>query len=730
MSNGFWGSRISFWKDLRQMIIKNNTKWLCGFFILFIFGVFVMGTDHADAAQDKTSPAISLKADNTEPTNQQNIKLEVKTTDASGIKALKWASGSRTADYFKESGKTLKLNSKNISSVSITKNGTYTFYAIDKAGNEKINKITITNIDTAKPAIAIKKSTQDITKGNVILTFTVGEEGLGVKSLKYLIGKKTVADFANAGKNISLTNTEITKDIYNYQYTGKLTVKSNNTFTFLVEDNAGNKTLKTVTIDNIDKTSSDVGNQKLETVQVKNIDTTKPTLTLNYSVMNQKATITYVAKDSGSGISSIKYLKGKITDASSEKWDTTAKDVTQAGKFTVSSSGNYSVLAQDSAGNKVIQVIYAELEFKAVWISYLEFSNYGKNGFTEKSFKSTIDTMFDNVVDLKMNAVVVQVRPYGDAMYSSSYFPWSKYISGTQGVDPGFDPLEYMVEAAHERGLEFHAWLNPYRVTTSSTDYSKLSKDNPARIWHEDNDKTNDRNVLSYGGNLYYNPAIKEVQTLITNGVKEIVKNYDVDGIHFDDYFYPNLGSKYASTFDSMEYKTYAAECKANSKTALSIADWRRNNVNTLVKNIYSSIKKIDSSVQFGISPGGFINSLSSDTAYYVDYETWLSSDKYIDYICPQIYWTFSNSTYPFDETLKKWLSYRTSSTVKMYVGIATYRAGSTLESDWKNDSNVLKKQVEYGRDTGLVDGFIFFRYDFFYNKVTKQGVDKLLKIM
>jgi uncharacterized lipoprotein YddW (UPF0748 family) len=808
MSGGIRGSHISYWKDLRQMMIKSKIQQLCGFAIFLMAGLLLFGSVRADAAQDKTDPAITLKADNKEPTNQ-SIKIEVKVSDASGIKTLKWAAGSKTPSYFKESGKSIKLNSKNVYTVTVTENGTYSFYAIDKAGNDELKKITISNIDITKPALKITKSIQDITNGNVVLSFTMGDKGLGVKSLKYLVGEKTEADFVNAGKSITLTTTAITNDIYNFMYGGKLTVKTNNIFTFLVEDNASNKILKTITVENIDKTSptvvtafsttkptkdpvtvnltaiddgsgvkevkylsgaktaadfdttdqsqlptfvkldstgkgsfkvskndkytvlttDNVGNQTLTMIEVKNIDTVKPTLSLNYSVINQKATITYSAKDTASGILSIKYLKGKVTDLTSAKWDT-AKDATKDGKFIVTASGDYSVLAKDSAGNEVIQVINVELEFRAVWISYLEYMNYGKGGFTEASFKSAIDTMFDNVVKMNMNAVVVQVRPFGDAMYNSSYFPWSKYASGTQGVDPGFDPLKYMVEAAHERGLQFHAWLNPYRVTTASTDYSQLSKDNPARVWHDDKDKTNDRNVLSYAGNLYYNPASKEVQTLITNGVKEIVQNYDVDGIHFDDYFYPSLGSNYASNFDSVEYKTYASECKTNGKTALSIADWRRNNVNTLVKNVYASIKKIDASVQFGISPGGFYDSLTSNLGYYVDYKTWLSSDKYIDYICPQIYWTFSNSSYPFDKTLDKWLSFRTSPTVKMYVGIATYKAGSSLEPDWKNNVNELKDQVEYSRDTGLVDGFVFFRYDFFNNKTTKPGVDKLLAIM
>jgi uncharacterized lipoprotein YddW (UPF0748 family) len=798
----------SYRKDLKQMIMKSKKQWVSGFLTLLLVSVFFAGTVKAQAAQDKTAPVITIKSNNQNATNKA-LKLDVKVSDASGIKSLKWDLGSHKTGYFKKSGKVIKLNSKNTYSVTISGNGIYSFYGADKAGNEVVKKITISNIDTSKPALKITKSTQAITGGTVSLNFTIGDKGLGIKSLKYLVGTKTAADFTEEAISIPFTQTTVTKEIYNYMYSGKLAVKANNTFTFLLEDMAGNTVLKTVTVANIDKTapvtayalsttqptnapvtislsisdalagvkevtylagaktaadfansynnqlpipvtldskgrggftvskndtytvlaSDNVGNQTLFLIVVSNIDSTKPTLSLKYSVMNQKATITYNAADTDSGIANIKYQKGKITDTATNKW-TAAKDVTKEGKFSVTSTGDYSVLATDTAGNVFAQVINVQLEFKAVWISYLEFMNYGKNGFTEKSFQTAVDTMFDNVAKMNMNAVVVQIRPFGDAMYASQYFPWSRYISGTQGRDPGFDPLSYMVDAAHKRGLQFHAWLNPYRVTTASTDYSKLSKDNPARVWYEDKDKSNDRNVLSYGGNLYYNPSVKEVQTLITNGVKEIVENYDVDGIHFDDYFYPSLGSNYANNFDSVEYKTYAAECKASKKSALSIADWRRNNVNTLVKNIYATIKGINSSVQFGISPGGFYDSLTSNLGYYVDYKTWLSSSDYIDYICPQIYWTFSNKSYPYDKTLDKWLSFRTSPTVKVYVGIATYRAGSTLESDWKNNVNELKEQVEYGRDTGMVDGFIFFRYDFFNNKTTKPGVDKLLAIM
>ncbi|MBO5666659.1 MAG: family 10 glycosylhydrolase, partial [Firmicutes bacterium] len=179
-------------------------------------------------------------------------------------------------------------------------------------------------------------------------------------------------------------------------------------------------------------------------------------------------------------------------------------------------------------------------EMKAMWISYLEFLDMPKS---EKNFRKVIDQKFDQCVEYGMNAVIVQVRADSDAMYDSEYFPWSKFASGTQGVDPGYDPLEYMIQAAHKRNLEFHAWVNPYRITGYKLSWSEVSEDNPAKVWTTDGSVKNDRNVLFHNGFYYYNPSVAEVRQLVVDGVEEIVQNYDVDGIHFDDYFYPSLSN-------------------------------------------------------------------------------------------------------------------------------------------------------------------------------------------
>ena len=243
-------------------------------------------------------------------------------------------------------------------------------------------------------------------------------------------------------------------------------------------------------------------------------------------------------------------------------------------------------------------------EYKAFWFSFYDYDSYRAK--YKKRTAANFRTYFTGVVkkgkSLGMNRVIVQVRPFGDAIYKSKYFPWSKYISGKQGRNPGFDPLKIMVEVAHDNGMKIEAWVNPYRVTTGSTNYKKLAKNNQARKWHAK--KSTRRNVLSYGGSLYYNPSKKAVRTLITNGVKEIVQNYDVDGIHMDDYFYPSFTKRNVKkAFDAKEYNK-----SSYKKKKKSIYTYRRAQVNTLVKQMKKAVKSVDPNVTYGISPAGIMD--------------------------------------------------------------------------------------------------------------------------
>lgn len=376
-------------------------------------------------------------------------------------------------------------------------------------------------------------------------------------------------------------------------------------------------------------------------------------------------------------------------------------------------------------------------EMRAVWISYLEFQSAGMSKMNAAKFKKYIDNMFTKCVKLKMNTVIVQVRPFGDALYSSKYFPWSSIASGKQGRNPGYDPLAYMVQAAHQRGLQIHAWLNPYRVTLSNMKVSSLAKDNVARKWLHSSQKDKKRNVLKFDGMYYYNPAKEDVQTLIVNGIKEIVENYDVDGIHFDDYFYPTLGSQYKTNFDGKEYQAYKKKCKRQGIKAKSIVSWRRENVNTLLQKTYQEIKNIKENVVFGVSPAGNIDNLYAKDRYYCDVKKWMNSTGYIDYICPQIYWSFTHKVCPYKKTTKRWASLKQNENVDLYIGLAAYRAGSTrreaaqmADYGWSAHRNQLAQQVRYARQYKKINGFILFRYDNLVSKKAKTEILNLKKVL
>ena len=349
-------------------------------------------------------------------------------------------------------------------------------------------------------------------------------------------------------------------------------------------------------------------------------------------------------------------------------------------------------------------------EMRGVWVSYLDWNGWAKD---EAGYKKAMDQTLDLCVQKGLNAVFLQVRPDGDAMYPSQYFPWSKFASGKQGKNPGYDPLAYAVQAAHQRGLQLHAWINPYRITGYLNRYSDLCASNPAIAWAKDGDSSNDRWVLCQNGEYYYNPAIPQVRQLIIDGVKEIVTNYEVDGIHFDDYFYPNLDDSKAETwFDSPEDQA--------GGTSLSVAAWRRNNVNELVKGVYSAVKSIRPQASFGISPEGYLQNLRKDTRQFTDVDAWMTQSGYVDYLMPQIYWGFEAKQngqaagYAFANCLNEWVTLKKKGNVKLYVGLALYKTGTDAVDgnevpEWQRYHDIMKREVQAGRATGQVSGYCFY---------------------
>ncbi len=401
--------------------------------------------------------------------------------------------------------------------------------------------------------------------------------------------------------------------------------------------------------------------------------------------------------------------------------NTTAQTQTTANNQTQSSTASDS--SEADANEEATTKEAATTERKAVWCSYsdLDFKNKSKSKFTD-----SIENMFDNVKTMGMNTVIVHVRPFGDAMYDSMYFPWSKIASGKQGKNPGYDPLSIMIKEAHSRNLRIEAWINPYRVTWNTTRISSLSKDNPARIWYSK--ASTRRNVLIYGGKIYYNPSKPEVRELIVNGVEEIVSDYDVDGIHFDDYFYPTLGSGYKISFDAKEYNAYVKKQKKAGEKYQDIVSWRRTQVSTLVKQVYKTIKKHDKSIEFGISPAGNIDNLLRKDSYYVDINKWVNSKEYVDYICPQIYWGFQNGQYSFDKVLDRWTKLCKEKKIKLYVGMGMYRTVYKSSSEWRRSKTIMQRSIKCARQTKKTDGFVFFTYSSFTNPAAAKEKKNLLK--
>ncbi len=325
--------------------------------------------------------------------------------------------------------------------------------------------------------------------------------------------------------------------------------------------------------------------------------------------------------------------------------------------------------------------------------------------------KMEFDSLLDVLKAMNMNAVFVQVRPSGDAMYRSPNVPWSKFLTGQQGVPPPdstYDPMEYMIKAAHDRRMEFHAWLNPYRATLD-LDTAALSPMHPLRSLPA-NRKA--QWFFRYGRRYYFNPANPSVQQYLVNVVKDIVLRYDVDGIHFDDYFYP-----YKEAGETLnDYNEFASDPRGFSM----IEDWRRDNISRLVSAVSTNIRKIKPYVRFGIGPFGVWRNRDRDpvmgsdtragvTCYddlYADVLLWMKNG-WIDYVAPQLYWSIG--FVPADyEKLVDWWGKNTYGK-QLYIGHAAYKINNAPNDiNWTRPDEI-KRQINLNRSNPNVNGSIFF---------------------
>ena len=347
-------------------------------------------------------------------------------------------------------------------------------------------------------------------------------------------------------------------------------------------------------------------------------------------------------------------------------------------------------------------------EFRGVWIATVDNIDWPKkNQYETYQQKAEFVRQLDMHKKNGMNAVIVQVRPAADAFYPSPYEPWSQWLTGQQGKPPApyYDPMKFTIDEAHKRGFEYHAWVNPYRANFSigkaSIAPTHITKIHPE--W-----------FVKYGTTLYFDPGNKEAQDWVVMVMKDMVSRYDIDALHMDDYFYPyKIPGK-----DFPDDATYAKYGKGMDRD-----DWRRSNVDSIIRKLSVAIKETKPWVKFGISPFGVWRNQKDDPRgsatkagvrnyddLYADVLLWMKN-KWVDYVAPQLYWEFSQPNAPFQPLLEWWN--KNSYGRHIYIGLGIFRAGSSTA--WR-DKTLIPRQIDSVRQQPNVQGAIYFSSTTFDN--------------
>ncbi len=323
-----------------------------------------------------------------------------------------------------------------------------------------------------------------------------------------------------------------------------------------------------------------------------------------------------------------------------------------------------------------------------VWITAFELNEMLKAG---NGFQQEFSSALDNLQSSGVNCIYVHVRAFADAYYPSALY------SMVKGLEENIDPLKIMVDGVKKRGMKLFAWINPYRISTSTNDKSVVEDALIKTVGEE--------NILSTENGLYFNPAADTVRRLVIDGVREVVKNYQVDGIHFDDYFYPTKDQ----TFDNASYTAY----REDAATPLSLEDWRRANVNALISGTYSAIKAIDDKVLFSISPAANISSNYNDL--FADVRSWCDGG-YVDEIIPQLYFGFEypDKAFRFDTLLDTWKDYLGGAPVRLLIGLPCYKAYTPTDADraeWSKYDDIIPRQIQCIKEKTPQAGYVYFSY-------------------
>ncbi|WP_031486728.1 glycoside hydrolase family 10 protein [Streptomyces bicolor] len=344
-------------------------------------------------------------------------------------------------------------------------------------------------------------------------------------------------------------------------------------------------------------------------------------------------------------------------------------------------------------------------EMRGVWVATVANRDWpSAQGLTPDEQCDELVAHLDRAADRGLNTVILQVRPTADALWPSPYEPWSQVLTGTQGQDPGWDPLGTAVREAHARGLQLHAWFNPYRIA-NHTDPGRLAESHPARRYPQW--------VVTYGGKLYYNPGLPEVRTFVQRAMLDAVEKYQVDGVHFDDYFYPYPVA--GQTFDDTDaYNRYGGGFASR-------AAWRRDNIDKLVIEMAAGIRRIRPTTQFGISPFGVWRNAATDPLgsdsragvqtyddLYADTRKWVR-EGWIDYICPQLYWNIGFAAADYAKLVPWWAEVARGSRTQLYIGEALYKAGDPAQPAAWQDPAELSRHLTLAKEHPEPNGHVFF---------------------
>ncbi|PZH07011.1 hypothetical protein C1I97_17290 [Streptomyces sp. NTH33] len=344
-------------------------------------------------------------------------------------------------------------------------------------------------------------------------------------------------------------------------------------------------------------------------------------------------------------------------------------------------------------------------EMRGMWLATVDDRDWpSRTGLSAARQRGELTALLDMAVRRRLNTVMFQARPTADALWPSPYEPWSRYLTGTQGKDPGWDPLGTAVREAHARGLELHAWFNPYRIALHA-DPSRLAASHPARE-HPDW-------VVPYGGRLYYNPGLPAVRAFVQRAMLDAVRRYPVDGVHFDDYFYPYPVA-------DLPFDDDAAYARHGGGFA-SRAAWRRDNVDRLVREMAEAVRRVRPGARFGISPFGVWRNASTDPRgsdtragvqtyddLYADTRTWVE-EGWIDYVVPQLYWNIGLAAADYATLVPWWAEVARGSRTKLYVGEALYKAGDPAQGVAWRDPDELSRHLALAAGYPEVRGHVFF---------------------